>query len=125
MSRKVSQLEKDFASQIVRYRLPPAIREFEFADDAFGRKWRFDFYFEPYLLAVECHGLKQGGPGNRRGGHETIPGMTNDADKSNAAALLHITVLTFFQSHIAHKTNGAIHMTMRALTVRGWGGPGT
>lgn len=118
---KESKLEKEFATQVARYQLPAPEREFVFGNEAFGRKWRFDFYWRPYRLAVELHGLVHNGVG----GHQTIPGMTRDADKRNAAILLDLHVLVFFQGHVAHKTNGAIHMTMRALASRGWRGPGT
>jgi hypothetical protein len=115
---KESDLEKEFSSQIKRYRLPDPIREFKFADEAFDRKWRIDFAWPQFMLGVELHGLTQGGGMHRRGGHETIPGMTNDMNKMNAAILLNWAVLVFTQSHL--RCSDAINMTQRALVVRGW-----
>jgi hypothetical protein len=112
-----SRLEKEFASQIARYKLPEPVREFPFAREAFGRRYRLDFYWDAYKLGVELHGLIVLQGGIVRGGHGTVPGMTRDMDKKNAAILLGIDVLTFTQSHVT--SHAAIQMTMRALTVKG------
>jgi len=116
-----SDIEKSFADQVLRYRLPHYEREYQFALDV-KRKWRLDFYFPEYRLAVELHGLivVNGPMGNGivRGGHATPKGMRNDMDKLNAMAILKITPLVFSQSHV---DNGdAIAVTQRALVVKGW-----
>jgi hypothetical protein len=117
-----NDLEAEFARQCVRYELPPFDREVEFAKEAFDRKYRLDFFWAKYRLAVELHGLivvtAAGGAQIVRGGHSTVPGITRDMDKRNAAILLGIDVLTFTQSHV--NSGDAIAMTQRALTVKGW-----
>lgn len=115
-----SRLEKEFASQILRYRLPAPVREHCFALDL-GRRWRLDFFWPAFSLGVELHGLiivrDSSGGAIVRGGHGTKLGMINDMDKHNCAILLGLDVLTFCQEHVA--SHAAIQMTMRALTVKG------
>jgi len=117
-----SDLEALYARQCEQYRLPAYEREYLFAAEAFDRRWRLDWYWPAYKLGVELHGLivlrGAQGEGIVRGGHGTVAGITRDMDKANAAILLHISVLTFCQSHV--NSGDAIAMTQRALTVRGW-----
>lgn len=117
-----SDLEKAFAAQVLQFQLPEPEREFFFAQEAFGRKWRLDFFWPRYALGVELHGLivvsGPSGEGIVRGGHGTVGGMRRDMEKRNAAVLLQIDVLTFEQTMVAN--GSAIAMTQRALTVKGW-----
>ncbi len=118
----MSVLETEYENLCWRYRLPKPVRELAFATEAFGRKWRFDFAWPEFMLAVELHGLIVIGVASGaqivRGGHGTVPGITRDMDKRNAAILLGWSVLTFTQSHFT--SDAAIAMTQRALTVKGW-----
>jgi len=116
--------EKLFEFQCRALRLPPVVREFRFAEKAFGKRWRFDFYWPEYLVAVEIEGLvvrKIGGETVVTGRHATITGMREDMDKYNHAALLGIYVLRFEQGTI--KGGEPIAMTQRVLAARGWKGP--
>jgi hypothetical protein len=119
---KTSKLEEEFGRQCARFQLPAWEREYEFAKQAFGRRYRLDFFWPKYRLGVELHGLvvvpSAAGAQIVRGGHGTVPGMIRDMDKANAAILLGISVLVFCQRHV--ESGDAIAMTQRALTVKGW-----
>jgi len=116
-----SELEKEFAKQCLKYKLPPFEREFLFAD-AVGRKWRADFAWPAYRLLLELHGLivmrNAEGHSIVRGGHGTPQGMRNDVEKNNAAIMLGFSVLVFHQGHVT--SGDAIAMTQRVLVSRGW-----
>jgi hypothetical protein len=143
--RKRAKLEpKDlFAAQCRSYRLPPFVQELVFAK-AIGRRWRFDFAFPDYMLAMEIEGLvvrqvwsaelQGGGPVKvgsyvanvtncermtvAMGRHATITGFREDAEKYNSAAMLGWTVIRFLQNDI--KPGHAIDMTQRVLAKKGW-----
>lgn len=57
--------------------LPTPIREYQFISN---RKWRFDFAWPPWMIAVEI----QGGTFSR-GRHNRGPAMHNEYEKFNAA----------------------------------------
>ena len=132
-----------FAAQCRQFRLPTVQREFYFAK-SIGRRWRFDFAFLDFHLAVEVEGivvrslwaaeLAGGTPREAAGritnvlkverlvvamgGHATITGLREDCEKYNTAAMLGWTVLRFEQAAI--KPQHAINMTQRVLAARGW-----
>lgn len=117
------RFEKDFAFQVRALRLPTCKEQFQFAKEAFGRRWRFDFYFPEYLVAVEIEGLvvrRINGETVVSGRHATITGMKGDMEKYNHAALLGITVLRFEQTSI--KTGEPIAFVQRVLAAKGWEG---
>lgn len=118
----MSQLEEDFAGQLAQYRLPPAVRQLQFAKEV-GRKWAFDFAWPAFMVAVELNGIVAARIAGRQidiGGHGTVVGQTRDMDKHNAAVLLGWSVLTFTQSHVNSKSKDAISVTQRALALKGW-----
>ena len=85
--RPLSIGEETLAMQIRTVGLPAPDREFRFAPP---RKWRFDFAWPTYKLAVEV----EGGVGNG-GRHTRLAGFEDDCEKYNAAALDGWAVLRF------------------------------
>lgn len=119
-SRKRETDEDLFASQCRGHRLPAFERELMFAK-SLGRRWRFDFGFRAYLVAVEIEGLavkRLAGQLVVMGRHVTITGIADDMEKYNTATLLGWSVLRFRQADV--KPKRAIEMTMRVLASRGW-----
>lgn len=57
-----------------------------------ARKWRFDFAWPRFKVAVEIQGF---GPGGRGGGHQLQARMMNDNEKHNRAAELGWVVLRY------------------------------
>jgi very-short-patch-repair endonuclease len=85
-------------------------REFRFHP---VRRWRFDFAFVPYKVAVEIQGGTWSG-----GAHVRGSGYQNDCAKLNEAQCLGWIVLYVTGRHIA---NGkALVWIRRALAERGW-----
>jgi len=118
--RKRDSAEDLFAAQCRAARLPLFERQCTFAK-SLGRKWRFDFAFRPFRIAVEIEGLvvrRIAGVPVVMGRHATITGIAEDMLKYNSAALLGWTVLRFRQADV--KPKRAIEMTMRVLAARGW-----
>jgi len=72
--------EDDLAWLLSRHRFPPAEREYRFHH---RRRWRFDFAWPGFGLALELDGLVRSG----RGGHQTVDGILADAEKAEAALL--------------------------------------
>ena len=68
------------------------LREHQFAPP---RKWRFDFCWPDYLVAVEVEGGTWSG-----GRHVTGSGFAKDIEKYNAAAVRGWCVLRFVRSQI-------------------------
>lgn len=60
---------------------PPFVREYEF-DELDNRKWRFDFAWPAFRVAVEIHGATF-----VQGRHTRGLGIAKDAEKARAAAL--------------------------------------
>lgn len=109
-----------FAMQCRAAMLPAFERQYVFAEDI-GRRWRFDFAFPDYWLAVEIEGLavrRLAGQLVVMGRHASIQGIKDDMEKYNTAALLGWTVLRFDQQAVGPKR--ALAMTMRVLQARGW-----
>ena len=114
---------QDFAYQCRSHRLPRFETEHLFAE-RLGRRWRFDFAFVPFRLAVEIEGLtvrRVGGQVVLGGRHATVTGFRDDCEKYANAVVLGWSVLRFEQSQV--RADFAILMTMRALAVRGWKAP--
>jgi len=74
------------------YKIPPPIREFKFHP---MRKWRFDFAWPSYWVAVEIDGGIW-----TNGGHVRGKGFNNDREKSNAAVELGWKVLYYTPQNI-------------------------
>lgn len=130
------------AFQFEQARFPRFVRELMFAK-AIGRRWRFDFAFLDWKVAVEVEGLvvmrkwiaDLNGPPIVRGDHvvnvksvshelvvlgrhASITGFKDDAEKYAHAAVYHWYVLRFEQSQV--KSGFACEMTERVLNSRGW-----
>jgi len=75
---KDSPLERTFAFQVMANCFPKPEREFRF--DKNGRKWRFDFAWEPIRVAIEL----EGGIWNN-GRHVRGIGFEKDCEKFNSA----------------------------------------
>jgi hypothetical protein len=65
--------------------------EFVFHPD---RKWRFDFAFPPFRVAVEIDGRARGNP-DAAGRHQTVDGVRRDLEKHRAAVLRGWRVLRY------------------------------
>jgi very-short-patch-repair endonuclease len=88
----MSHLEEILEMHIKVSGLPVPAREFKFHPT---RRWRFDFAWPLYKVAVEV----DGGVYNR-GRHVRGSGFERDAEKRNAAVLAGWRVLHFTQRHI-------------------------
>lgn len=66
--------------------IPKYTKEFRFSD----RKYRFDYAFPEYKLAIEYEGLI-----SEKSGHTTLKGYTKDCDKYNSATLLGWKILRY------------------------------
>lgn len=75
--------EQTLAFQLQSSKLPVAEREYRFADAALGRKWRFDFAWPEYHIAVEIDGGTWSG-----GRHVRGSGARSDSEKFSTAAAL-------------------------------------
>jgi very-short-patch-repair endonuclease len=120
-TKKPAQSKEElFAFQCRAMKLPPVLRNYQFAQ-SMGRRWRFDFAFITHNVAVEIEGLtvrRIGGELVCTGRHASIEGFKGDCTKYASAALLGWTVLRFEQSQV--KAGLAIDMTQRLLFARGW-----
>ena len=119
--KKLSSGEELFALHCRAHGLLPPVREHMFACETHGRKWRFDFSWKSFMVAVEIEGLvlrfKDGKP-VVSGRHATAKGFAEDCRKYAIAAILGWTVLRFNQALV--KDGTAIDLTMQLLTARGW-----
>lgn len=91
MSQRTA-LEDALALQIKAAKLPEPVREHVFAKP---RRWRFDFAWPSFKLAVEVEGAIFVG-----GRHNRALGMMADMEKYNAAALLGWKVLRVAGPHV-------------------------
>lgn len=144
--RRGEDPENLFWRQCREYGLPLPLREHEFAK-IIGRRWRFDFAFHEYQLAVEIEGIvvtraivgatatkavigkkfvdvHTGGQERlvSMGRHAHADGFREDCRKYATAAELGWTVIRFDPKLV--KTKEAIERTMRCLIARGWKNPG-
>ena len=69
-------------------RVPKPIREYRFC----ARRWRFDFAWPSYQIAVEVEG---GTWSKRPMGHSSRSGIARDCEKYNAATMLGWSVLRY------------------------------
>lgn len=100
-------LEDRLAFQMKAFGLKePAAREYRFDP---LRRWRFDFAWPEYHLAVEVEGLIWTG-----GRHQRIAGFEADTEKYNAAAAAGWTVLRFTGTHV--RSGAAVRRIEDALT---------
>ena len=76
-----------------------------------GRKWRFDFAWPAFMLAVECEGGTHSGGRHTRGS-----GFAADAEKYNAATLAGWSVLRFTGEQI--DSGYAIEVVEQAIAQR-------
>jgi len=120
VSRKRLTDEELFGQQCRSAGLPLATPQLYFAQ-AIGRKWRFDWAFCEYRLAVEIDGVvvrRIGGQLVVMGGHASIEGIRANQEKGNTAIELGWQVLHFLQSDVSRKV--AIEKTIRVLARKGW-----
>lgn len=103
-----SILEDTLALHIRATNLPEPVREFRFKSD---RRWRFDFAWPLYLLAVECDGGVW-----KQGRHTRGAGWEADAEKLNTAALLGWAVFRFSAKSI--NSGDALRMIGLAINAR-------
>lgn len=110
------QMALDFESSD----LPDFEREHLFAL-AIGRRWRFDFAWPAYRVAVEYEGLvvrRIGGELIVTGRHATVTGMREDMVKYNAAAMQGWAVFRFDRDLVRAKEH--VRTIREALLLRGW-----
>ncbi len=103
-----SDLEAAFAFQLRVAGLPDAEREYMFALEAMGRRWRWDFCWPDAMLAVEL----QGGVW-ARGRHSRGAGYIADCEKSNAGTLLGWRLLRFTREQV--ESGYALECVERAM----------
>lgn len=85
-----SALEERLLFQIRAVGLPEPEREYKFALDELGRRWRFDFAYPEQMVGIEV----QGGIWSR-GAHARGTGLERDYEKLNAAQILGWNVYQF------------------------------
>ena len=88
----MSQLENDLFAQIRSVRLPEPVREHRFHP---VRKWRFDFAWPGYMLAVEIEGGVF-----VTGRHSRGLGMLADMEKAATAMMMGWRVLRVGGKHV-------------------------
>jgi very-short-patch-repair endonuclease len=87
----------------------PPEAEFVFAPP---RKWRFDWAFPEYRVAVEIEGNAWRVPGGGRHMQDS------DLDKYNHAAALGYRVLRFSPGMLEHDPQGCVDIVIQALMVK-------
>ena len=92
-------LEDQFSDQITQAGLPAPEREYRFHP---SRRWRFDFAWPSWKLAVEVDGGTYAR--GRASGHTSITGMARDREKDAEAAILGWTTLRVDSKHVADGT---------------------
>lgn len=115
-----SKAEELFALQLLAYPSLKVIAQHRFAK-SIKRRWRFDFAFPKYRLAVELDGvvMKQiAGRWYTMGRHADVTGMRGDNQKGAAAIMYGWSVLHFLQDDV--KPRRAINTLLRVLAIRGW-----
>ncbi len=96
------------------------------------RRWRFDFFFPEYAVALEVEGgvsghrlskavSKDGVEYQRQSRHLTAQGFEEDAIKYFEAAKLGITVVSVTSKMVSD--HRAISMAIQILEARGWSAP--
>jgi very-short-patch-repair endonuclease len=103
-----SDLEELLLFQIKSVGLPEPEREYMFALEAMGRRWRFDFAYPEQMIGIEVEGGVW-----VRGRHTRGSGFIADCEKYNEAAILGWTVLRFPGDAI--ESGEAINMIEKVL----------
>ncbi len=116
-----SPLELRFLRDLRALNLPGPISEFKFHDT---RKWRLDFYWPDYRLALEVdggtrnHGQKRKDGSTAISGHLTPDGYQRDCEKGNHAVMAGIALMRADSDMV---TKGLIYPQLEAaLIARGW-----
>lgn len=106
-TKKLSELEESFAVQCKLAKFTPAhmVREYKVCAT---RRWRFDFAWPMFLIAVECEGGHWSGGRHTRGS-----GFEADVEKYNHAAELGWRVFRFTKKMI--DSGEAIEQIKRVL----------
>lgn len=82
----MSKVEDLLLSQLKMIKLPEPVREHRFHPE---RKWRFDFAWPDFKLAVEVEGItfygKNKNGSMKLGRHQTAKGVNGDCEKYGAA----------------------------------------
>lgn len=105
-----SSAEEMLARQIELNKLPAPMREWRFHPK---RRWRFDFGWLQFRLAVECEGGTWSG-----GRHVRGKGYEADLEKYNAAALLDWLVLRFTPAQV--RSGVALSLIQEAIKLRSY-----
>ena len=90
-----SELEETLLWQIKAEGLPMPEREYAFALEALGRRWRFDFAYPSHKVGIECEGGTWG-----KSRHTSGKGYRADCEKYNQAAAMGWIVLRFTKGMI-------------------------
>jgi very-short-patch-repair endonuclease len=104
----ISQIEEVVARQVVAAAMPDPIREYKFHPT---RRWRFDFAWPAYKIALEIEGGVW-----IRGRHTRGQGFTSDCQKYTEAALLGWMVLRVTPDMV--NDGAALDYLKRALETR-------
>ena len=108
-NRTRSKAEEIFAFHVKLSTLPDPVREHRFSE-ATKRRWRFDFAWPHFKIAVEIEGLihfgKNPDGSTKTSRHQTSRGYQNDLNKYNQGVLEGWHVLRFSQHQV--KTGQAI-----------------
>lgn len=110
--KRLSPGEELFAQHCKAHHLPPVEREFWFARDA-GRRWRFDFAWPDWMVAVEIEG-----GGFSQGRHVRPLGFRQDCEKYLDALCRGWAVARVTTEMV--KSGQAIRGAMRVLELSGW-----
>lgn len=100
--KRRSKGEETLAEQVSAAKLPRPEREYRFHVE---RRWRFDFAWPRYMVALEVEGW---------GRHQRYVGYAADCEKYSAAAELGWRVLRFTTEQV--KSGAAIQTLQRVLT---------
>lgn len=134
-AEKKTAKEDAFNDQLRGWQMPRFERNFMFALEEIGRRWKFDFAFLQYKVAVEIEGivvqrvhiatLDASGRVVKatpelivRGRHASVDGFNEDCLKYASAAMLGWTVIRFTPKQVQDKV--AIEYTQRVLHAKGW-----
>ena len=80
-----------------------------------GRDYRSDFFYRPLGIVVECDGLvKQ----SKAAGHQTVKGISRDAEKANLHQLEGYIYLRFVGAQIRHEGAYVLACLRRAIESR-------
>ena len=101
---KEAVLDPGFAYHCKLAGLPMPTPEHAFAKESHGRKWRFDFAWVEWRIAVEKEGIvypERGSNDHRLSGrHVSVTGFRNDVEKYAAAFTLGWAILRCLPEHI-------------------------